>query len=409
MFLKECKKIGRSFVFWIFAAAILFTFVTQFAPELRAKLQKPVKGNDSYGSVITKDPEVIMPAAVKNLVEEYVRGYYVAYPMMFYKKVFLKEEDSVKIAAILEELTGLTKEELDSFTDYEPEGTYYMEAEGGGQIPEHREAVLPEYTLQAVSYERFLALMEQADDLIGGGSGYGKKRLILDFSAIPMDYEAALEEYEDIMEDGVGKAYIRLYCDYMSIFLGILPVFAAAAFWDMDRRSRAEAVIYSRKVSSLRIVGTRYGALVLGMAFPLLLTLVYTVTGLNGLYPETDTGWTGGLMLAVIWLLPELMTVIALGMVVTELISPLPAVLIQGLWWYLSLGRNELTGTVTKWSLILRHNSLTGLDVFREEYPTFLWNRSFYLVLALALVAAEVFIYRGKRRGRMKCVFDWKS
>lgn len=401
MFLTECAKLCRSFVFWIFAAAIFLVYLTQFAPELEAKMAEPTEENASYGSVLTKDPDVIMPAAVKNLVEEYLEGSYTAYPLMFYKKVFLKEEETDRMAAILEELTGLTKEELNSFTAYEPAG-YYYESTDGGQPAEWHEAVLPDYALTGVSYERFLELMEQADDLIGGGSGYAEKKLISEFSAVPMDYRTALEEYHTIVTgEGIGAAYVRLYCDYMGLFLAVMPVFAAAAFWDMDRRSRAGAVVYSRKASSVKIVGVRYAALVFCMLLPLLLTLLHAVVCLNGLYPELDIAWGRGLGLAVVWLVPELMAVTALGVVVTELLSPLAAVFLQGVWWYLAVGQNELTGTMTKWSLVLRHNSLTGLRVFQEEYRTFVWNRCFYLAAALVFVAIEIFLFHRKRRGKL--------
>ncbi len=410
MFLMECRKIWRSFLFWIFAAAVLGAYLTQFAPELTERMAKPVEGNGSYGSVVTKEPDVIRQKAVQNLVEEYLKGYYAAYPLLIYKEVFLKEDDSVRMAAILEELTGMTKEELDSFTDYEPAGFYMKEDGDGRQTGEYHEAVMPDFTPQEVSYERFLELMEQADALIGGGSSYAEKKLVLEFSTVPMDYAAAVEEYHAVVNrENIVEAYIRLYCDYMGIFLAILPVFTAAAFFDMDRRNNMGALIYSRKISSVKIVGMRYGALVFCMALPLLLTLLYTVLRLKGLYPEFDIVWQKGICLAVFWLLPELMTVIALGMVVTELVSPLLAVLVQGVWWYLSLGGNELKGAMTKWSLILRHNTLTGLHLFREEYPIFLWNRSFYLIAALALVAVEVFLFERKRKGMQKCVFGAKS
>lgn len=401
MFLTECKKIVRSFLFWLFTAAIVLAYLTQFTPALKAKLAMPTEENASYGTIITKDPDVIIPAAVQHLVEEYVRGYYRAYPLMFYREVFLKEEDEVRMAEILEELTGLTKEELGSFTDYQPAGYDYTVVDDSQTI-EYHEAVLPDYVPAEISYERFLVLMNEADGLIGGGSDYAEKKLTAAFSTVPMDYASALAEYHVIMtNEEIGKAYIRLYCDYMGIFLAIMPVFAAAAFWDMDRRSRAEALIYSRKTSSVKIAGIRYAALVFCMMLPLLVTLLHAVICLNGLYPELDIVWWKGFWLAAFWLLPELMTVIALGVVVTELISPLPAVFLQGVWWYLSIGQNELTGTMTKWNPVLRHNSLTKLQIFQEEYQTFLWNRSFYLILAVGLIALEVFLLHRKRSGKL--------
>ena len=45
MFLTECKKIVRSFLFWLFTAAIVLAYLTQFTPALKAKLAMPTEEN----------------------------------------------------------------------------------------------------------------------------------------------------------------------------------------------------------------------------------------------------------------------------------------------------------------------------------------------------------------------------
>ena len=100
----------------------------------------------------------------------------------------------------------------------------------------------------------------------------------------------------------LGGVYGRLYCDYMGIFLAVMPVFAAAAFWDMDRRAKAGALIYSRKASSVKIVGMRFAALLCCMMLPLLFTFPHMVFRLNGLYREIGIEWGKAVFLVILWL-----------------------------------------------------------------------------------------------------------
>ncbi|MDE5933314.1 MAG: hypothetical protein K2H40_12675, partial [Lachnospiraceae bacterium] len=214
MFLKECKKIMHSLLFWIFAVVMAAGYLTQFAPELELRMEKPAPGQEFYGTMVVESPDILMPAAVQSLVGEYLQGYYAAWPIGFYKEVHLKEAERVRMASIIEELSGLTREELDSFTEYESGGYVERMDENGNLISSYQTAVLPEYILsENVSYERFKELMQEADELLGGGSKYSEKDLLRNFSEIPMSYEDALTEYqENITKDALGEVYARLYC-----------------------------------------------------------------------------------------------------------------------------------------------------------------------------------------------------
>lgn len=391
----------HSLVFWVFVVVMAAAYLTQFAPELEQRMAEPAKGQESYGTMVVERPDILMPAAVQSLIGEYLQDYYTAWPMGFYKEIHLKEEERVKMAAIIEELSGLTKEELDSFTEYEPGGYVERMDENGNLVSTRQEAVLPEYTLsEKVSYERFKELMQEADELLGGGSKYGEGDLLRNFSQIPMSYEDALAEYQiNVTKEALGGVYGRLYCDYMGIFLAVMPVFAAAAFWDMDRRAKAGALIYSRKASSVKIVGMRFAALLCCMMLPLLLTFPHTVFRLNGLYREIGIEWGKAVFLVILWLLPSLLFVTAFSILLTELASPLLAVLIQGLWWFLSLQTNQVSGSVTKWTLLIRHNMLGGSALFQSEWGDFLRNRTCYFILAIVCVGIETLVFERKRRG----------
>lgn len=401
LFFKECKKVICSLTFILYVVVVVVMYGTQFGSALKEPVERPEIGAEWYGTKEADLPEVVMPGATEKLLEEYLKGTYDAYPIMFYKQVKLKEKDSVKIAAIIEELTGLSKAELDSFEDFEMGGYFGDVDENGEQIVYYRPPVLPEYELsETVSYERFKELMREADDIIGGGSKYKEETLLSYFGKVSMTYEDALAEYEEFMkEDNPAKGYLHLFSDYAGITLCVIPVFVCVAMWQMDKRNRMNELIYSRKCSSFGIVLTRYAALVCCMAVPVLLTMLHAVISIARLYPELSFSFAGAAGTALLWLLPCITVVIALGAFLTELLSPLIAIFAQGAWWYMALEAKKLTGDITRFALIIRHNTLGKLVLFESQYSDFLWNRCFYLVLSVALIFATVLIYEWKRRG----------
>lgn len=401
LFLKECKKVICSLTFLLYVAVVVVMYGTQFGPALSEPIEYPQIGAEWYGTKEADLPEVVVPAAVESLVEEYLKGSYDTYPHMFYKQVKLKEKDSVKIANIIEELAGLTKAELDGFEEYEMGGYFGGVDEEGKEIVYYRSPVLPDYELsESVSYERFKELMREADNIIGGGSKYKEETLLSYFGNVPMTYEDAVADYEEVMEkDNLPKAYLRLFSDYAGIDLAIIPVFVCVALWQLDKRSRMEALIYSRKRSSIGIVLARYAALICCMAVPVLLTMVHAIISIAGLYPEASLSFGGAVADTLLWLLPNITIVTALGAFITELVSPLIAIFVQGAWWYLALESTDLVGEITRYALIIRHNSMGDIALFEAQYGDFVWNRWAYLGMSVVLLLITIVLYEWKRKG----------
>ena len=160
-----------------------------------------------------------------------------------------------------------------------------------------------------------------------------------------------------------------------------------------------EALVYSRRSSSLKIVMTRYAALICCMAVPVLLTLLHTVVSMVRLYPELSIPFGKAVGDTLLWLLPSITVVTALGAFLTELVSPLIAIFVQGAWWYLALESTDLVGDITKHALIIRHNSLGSIRLFEAQYGNFMWNRWFYVGISLVLLILTILVYEWKRRG----------
>lgn len=360
---KEMKKVVCSFTFILFLGVLVLFYISQFSSELDSRLKEPVEGRENYGMTETDDPAVIIPAAIGRLERETEGNLYVAYPVGFYKEITLNREKQAQ----MEELLALLKEQ---------------------------------YQKEELSYETFLQYMKEADKLIGGGSSYSDRFLISNFGAVPATYEDAKRDYDQfVSEDKITGAYARLFCDYLGIVLGIMPVFVAASLTERDRRAHMEQLVYSRKISSAGLVINRFLALVISMTAPVLLLSVHATIMICSIYEGMTVDVTAVFVMAAVWLLPEILVATAVGMVLTEVYSPLLAVFVQGIWWISSIGAAKLTGDIQKFLLIPRHNNLMKRQAFISKLDNFVFNRCFFTVMAVVLTGAAIWIYGKKRKG----------
>lgn len=399
LYLKECKKVIFSLTFLIYAVVVFLMYSSQFDYDNREPLERPVQGLADYGMVAKEVPEILMPAAIEGLVEEYLSGSFNAYPYGFIKYVRLKEDEKSDMAEIIYELSGITPEELNSFENYEPGG--YIMDENGYII--YSEPNLPAINIpDDLTYEHFRELMDEADRIIGGGSRYSDSYIVGNFSLVPKTYEDALEEYNLFFtEDHIIGGYARLYCDYLGIVVAILPVFVAASLTGLDKKSHMEQLLYTRKISSMKLIITRFLALISVMMVPVLLTAFDAYIDIKALYPENDLNVMILLQYVFCWLGPNLTAAAAMGMLVTECTSGLVAIFVQGAWWFYSIfaSTGGLTGAIGKFTFVMRHNNLLKYDIFIAQMDDIIFNRIFYTVLSIIIVLLTVFIHSQKRRG----------
>lgn len=402
MFFKECKKAVFSITFLLYVFVVFAMYTSQFDSDTSVQEPAPSAASEDYGYTDKLIPETLMPNAIDGLVGEYSAGEFTTYPMGFYKKVKLTEKKKAALAEIITELTGLGADELEGF------GGNAFEI-GSDSIGENGEIVFNNYKPQtrevpiseSLTYERFRELMTKADKIIGGGSYYGDKGISRYYSRVPKTYEDALADYNRLIYDEkITGAYARLFCDYAGIDLAVMPVFVAAALVSLDRKSRMSDLIYSRKISSLKLVFTRFAALVTVMLIPAAVTVVMANIHVSSLYPGFTVDPLAIPKLAAVWLIPNVLLAAAVGMLVTELSSPILAVFVQGAWWMKSLmSADGLTGEIAPFTLICRHNSLYKYAAFDNTLPQFIFNRIFFTVLSLVLVGLTAAVFELKRRG----------
>ena len=404
LFLIECKQTIKSLIYWLIVLALIFNFTSQLG-DMEIK-RKPEPGQEHYGQMKSQDPKLIMKSTLGQLTEEYWRKSYKTYPIGFYKNVTLNEGEDKRIGEILKETAGIqsrdeAEQTVEAWYDAQQESQALSSKDG----PIYMEPLKVE-PVQDLDYSRFNELMDEADQILGGGSSYNK--VSRENSAeIPMTYEEALKAYNTLIErDRLTGGYARLFSDYMVIFLGILPVFLAVTRGLRDRRSMMQELIYTRKCSSFTIMASRYLAMVGMLTLPLLaLSLIPLSKCMN--YAQAEGIAVD--MLAFVkyvfgWQLPTIMAVTAVGMFLTELTDTAAAVLVQGAWWFMAIfgSVNNLGGGSYGWNLVPRHNTPMNWQGFHDGFAQLAANRLLYAAAGIVLMILTVLVYTQKRKGRFQ-------
>ena len=171
-------------------------------------------------------------------------------------------------------------------------------------------------------------------------------------------------------------------------------------FRSRDKRAQVSQVVYAHKISAFQIIASRYLANV-SMAFlPVVLTIF--VMQMPYQYHATSIGVAPDVLAffkySVVWLLPQIMTVLAVSFFITELTENVLSIFIQVFWAVASLFSSmTLTGDFGL-KLVARWNTLGDTTEFWLQRKEFFINRGFYFGLALAAIAVTVVIYEKKRR-----------
>ena len=439
LYLKECKKITASIIFYLFIAILIFSWFQNFRGVTQTEinwangieptdigferplLSKPSKKDDYFGSKVSEDnPEAIMTGVTRALLSEYEANSYATYPLGYYKAITLSGDEQKQVLGILCEITGLTEEELKNLPDdYFPavtgtiisfdamnvdkDGNLNMEM-GSGTDTKSEDNKYAHFVSQ-VTYEHFKELMRKMEAIIGEkGSQYSPEMMITYFGMSEMTYEEALEEYnQTINQDKVTDGFARLFCDYMGLALGLYPVFLVVIIWMKDRMSNATELIYSRNISSTKLLLSRYLAGITMVFIPVLLL------SLESLVPLISFGAKNGIQIdcfayikyIVWWLLPEVMVVCAIGMFFTLLTDSPIAIVLQFLWWMVDKGATGLSGDTKLTTLMIRHNTLRGYETIQEDLQIIWMNRLLMAGIGILFVVLSIWVLTSKRKGKI--------
>lgn len=419
MFWKECRKILFGIPFVILLLATVLMYSTQLGSagflEQNDKLEAPVPG-EAFGTTASNDPDLIMPEAVSSLLMEFNANAFTTYPVAFVRTVTLSRQDMERMADLLSQLTGDSKETLLAGTGQQTDNSITIGADGvatdaDGNVTVNGDnsfvAAVPSYTrvqatlAQGLTYGRFTELMTRADELLGGGSAYSPEKLNR-FGAREKTYEEALAEYEAARDiDGFSGAYARLFADYMCLMACLLPAFVAVAEGLRDKRAHIRELVWSRRISSLSLVCSRYFALVLVCFLPTLLLAVFCEVRVSLLYAGESIQPLAFLTYSLGWILPSVMISAAIGLFFTELTDTPVGLALMVFYWFMELNRSltQMHGGYEGFPLSPRHNSMYGAEIFAKQFSELAANRILFAAISLILVGAAALILDQKRKG----------
>ncbi|MCI8589928.1 MAG: hypothetical protein HFE77_04375 [Clostridiales bacterium] len=424
LFIQECKKIVGAIPYWLFVAAMLLALFSQGVFHFVGEpLQEPEPGGH-YGTKQEENPAIIMPAAFSRLWSEFCANDYTTYPIGIVKHIKLSSNKQDKMAEIFSELTGISKDEVlqrrqetavashDSGDAAFQIGENSMQQQEDGSFTiaseksENRTSKENLTIRDDMNYVDFRRLMQQADDLLGGGSDYAAKNLI-SYGTVPLTYEEAKERYElAVNKDHITSGYARLFADYAGVMvLSILPVFLAVVLCMKDRRSKMQALIYTKRASSAKIILIRYLALLATVMLPVIMFSYLSNIPIWSAYKGITLDYLAPLTYAFDWLLPSVMISTAVGMFLTELTGTPAAVAVQSLWWLLdtNMGIQSVQAGYGLFRLAPRHNagakSYFRTQDYLDHWENLIQNRLLLVGLSLLLIVCTILIYEKKRKG----------
>jgi ABC-type transport system involved in multi-copper enzyme maturation permease subunit len=398
LFLKECRKILKSFIYYIFIGVTLLFYSSQMgmtdlevatqysSPPEKVDINQYFSENHRYPYGLKNGGLSIeaVPSITSKLYFEYKENKYVTYPFGFAKSIKLNDNKAKVIESALTEITGQNIESLNNI---------------------HRENFRsPNFSISSsLTMSRFNEIMEEVDNLLGGGSAYSKK-FLSQLTRVPVTYEEATQNYEYLLnEDKLTNGYARLFSDYIGIVIGIFPIFAAVSMILKDKRSKMNELIYSRNTSSIKIVLSRYFSLVVMMIVPVFLISFEPLIAFIKLSLIENISIDAFAFIKYIlwWILPTLMLVTAIGVFLTTLTDSTIAIAVQLFIWFLSVNTISLTGDYPRFGLLIRHNDSQMGELIRDNAKLITTNRIVVTIIALLLVIITAYIYEQKRRGKL--------
>lgn len=391
----EIKRCLKNPVFWI-TIIILFMFINaQYTEDVSDWIiKKPEPNQQSYGLTATDDMGIIRRESLSNLIMEYLRNSYTTYPYGFYRNVELKDEKIKEMEKLLSALTGVSLNDIKSI------GNVSTTEESSRNINEEIDKLISS-SEKNVTDNEYLKIMEEVDRLLGGGSFYSEKMIASKFGERPETYEEAVLEYNQMInEDKITGAFARLFCDYLGIVIGFLPIFLSVSLWYQDRRNKLNQILYSKQTSSIKIVLCRFMAMFVLFTVAILAIATYynvEIIKANGM---ENVDFFSFYKYSFLWVVPTLMTVLSVGTFTTILSDSPIGIMVMLIWWFITLfgGLGNIDGDYG-YKLILRHNIIGNTQTYFNNLHQVLLNRGIYVCISIILILISIKVYDKKRKG----------
>ncbi|EQB87625.1 hypothetical protein M918_08000 [Clostridium sp. BL8] len=340
LFCKEMKYYLKSITYYIFIVAVVIFYSSQMTFPKSIDDIKPLT-KEEIAEKVSK-----MPAEQREYTKARLEHTYGTKPMtdikMKQKAMYNYMDMNLEEKVVVVYKFGFAKR-------------IKLSDKQGNAFKAAMESISPE---KQISNEEFINTLNDLDKILGGGSYYGEE-LRGSILKTSITYEEALADFNiKLKEDKITNAEGRVFADYMGITAGIFPMFIAAFILIRDLKSGAQEVIFSKKTSSLKYVLTKYLAAIVSLMVP------YVFTATHGTLTYGRLAANSGISIdyfafykyVLLWIVPTLMFVIALGMLFGVIFKkPIAAIIIQFLLWCSSIP--NLYGSYGLDKYIIRFNS----------------------------------------------------
>ena len=142
LFIMECKKIGKSVLYWLFVIAVSVTSVRNYDTVVNSELRQTdnpasifyIAEDGVYAEnagISNEDTQrTMMIGATKRLMSSYRSNSYEYYPFGYVKEKTLSEKEQSIVLSYLQELTGFNEKMING--EYENNATEDFQIYGGG-------------------------------------------------------------------------------------------------------------------------------------------------------------------------------------------------------------------------------------------------------------------------------------
>lgn len=248
-----------------------------------------------------------------------------------------------------------------------------------------------------VSYEEFLDLVRNLDAKLGVNQF--EEALTGEPVFRELTYEEAIQSFKQLFgRDKLSNAYARCLADYMGITAGFLPIFLAAFLLIRDYRSGMAELIFSRKISSLSYIFSKFAAVssaVMLCYLGIAAHSTFVFAEMSGIYGY-DIDPLAFFKYILAWVTPTVLFTSAMGILLSLLFrNGFMAVAAQFVLWAVSV--TPLGGDYRLFKCFIRFNTVAGYEQYESWFPAILANRVFFTLLSVGMVAAASAVLARRR------------
>lgn len=230
--------------------------------------------------------------------------------------------------------------------------------------------------------------------MLGGNTAFGTK-----YRQYVFNLNNALEDEKKQFEiiktkEKITNAYARYYSDYMVVLAGILPSIFGAFTLIEDRRNKMHELVYSKPISSIKYVLSKFLSIVILFSiYYYLIAITSTILfyRFSQLYNLT-IDITAFLKYTTFWVMPTVLFTTALSMFFSILFNNgIISIAIQLIIFFKSA--QPLIGDYKLYKPIIRYNEIGNVEFYQNNLYSILINRVSISIISIIILYITIKIY----------------